>query len=340
MIETIGIHRGRNSKSIALSRSITKIDYNFDFRGFNKGSILNPFWLLLKAWITSKEIPESKNYLIEGGMLFWVGFFLKKRYPKSNLLVIIHEPAFYLDERKSFLQKVFFNFRMKMMKNSVKHFFVISKMVEKDAKRFLGQGISTSILKCYIENKDRFQFLDYSSKENNILYVIERPADTGYVKGLNEAIKIFEELYKLNPKVKLFLAGSGTEYLKFEHENIICLGYCNIEEIYKKVKIIIAPARYDAFVMTVPEASLCGVIPLVSHNVGSQETLPSELIIDLEDTKTWVLRIQEIFSYSTKQVEDLLFESNQEFSFLEKDKIIEGFKKDYFGLTKNEYINH
>ena len=130
MINTIGIHRGRHSISVDLSRSITSIDYNFDFRGVNGGSALNPLWLLLKAWITSKEIPEAKNYLIEGGMLFWVGFFLKRRYPNSKLFIYIPEPAFYFDERKSFFQRLFFKFRMRMKRKTVEHFFVITKMVE------------------------------------------------------------------------------------------------------------------------------------------------------------------------------------------------------------------
>lgn len=334
MIDTIGIHRGRHSTSVALSRSITKIDYNFDFRGFHGGSNLNPFWLLLKAWITSKEIPEAKNYLIEGGMLFWVGFFLKKRYPSSKLFIIVPEPAFYFDERNNFIKKLFFKFRMAMKKKTINHFFVISKMVANDAKKWLGNDISYSLLRYYINRVDRFVYTDNSKKEDILLFVIERPNDTGYVKGLTQAIKIFEKVQEKMPKVKLFLAGSGTEHLKYDNKNIIGLGYCDIEEVYAKVKISIVPARYDAFVMTVPEASLSGVVPIVSNNVGSQELLPDELVLDYDDIDEWVLKIQNIFKYSQEDVDKLLSEPNEKFKLLTKDRIINSFNKEYKALSK------
>jgi glycosyltransferase involved in cell wall biosynthesis len=334
MIDTIGIHRGRHSTSVELSKSITKIDYNFDFRGFHGGSKLNPFWLLLKAWITSKEIPEAKNYLIEGGMLFWVGFFLKRRYPNCKLFVIVPEPAFYFDARKSFIQKLFFKFRMAMMKKTVNHFFVISKMVANDAKKWLGDDISYSTLRYYINRFDRFVYTDNSKKEDNLLFVIERPNDTGYVKGLAQAIKIFEKVQEKMPNIKLLLAGSGTEYLKYDNKNIIGLGYCDIEEVYAKVKISILPARYDAFPMTVPEASLSGVVPIVSNNVGSQELLPDELVLDYEDIEKWASKIQNIFKYSQEEIDKLLSESNEKFKLLTKDRIISSFNKEYKELTK------
>jgi glycosyltransferase involved in cell wall biosynthesis len=329
MIDTIGIHRGRHATSVELSKSVTKIDYNFDFRGVHGGSIFNPFWLLLKAWITSKEIPEAKNYLIEGGMLFWVGFFLKKRYPNSKLFIIVPEPAFYFDERKSFIQKLFFKFRMKMKKKTVSHYFIISIMVAEDAKKWLGRDMSYSLLRYPINRIESFKFSNSDDKENNLLFVVERPNDTGYVKGLNQAIEIFEKVQKKIPDAKLFLAGSGTEYLKYENKNIIGLGFCNIEEIYKKTKILIVPARYDAFPLAVAEACLSGVIPLVSNNVGSKELLPVELVIDFNDLDEWSQKIQKILKYSSKEVEELLYKSNKEFKLLTKDRIIDEFKKDY-----------
>jgi len=331
MFDTIAIHRGRNSKSTEICKAITSIDYNFDFRGFHGGSKLNPFWLLLKAWITSKEIPPAKNYFIEGGMLFWVGFFLKKRYPNSNLFLMVPEPAFYLDLNKSFIAKKFFYFKIAMMKKTVKHYFLISQMIVEDAKKYLGNDISYSILRHYVNNIEQFTFNKNEKKENIILFVIERPNDTGYVKGLDIAIKIFENLDKQD--IKLYLVGSGTENLSFNNPNIKGLGFCNMQEIYKKAKILIAPARYDAFPLVIAEASLSGVIPIISNNVGMKELLNSDMVIDIDNIEKWIKAIEKYIDMDDTQRYEILEKLNIEFRRLNQKDIIEKFKDEYAKLS-------
>ena len=335
MIDTIGIHRGRNSKSVAISRAITDIDYNFDFRGFYGQSKLNPLWLLLKAWITSKEIPQARNYFIEGGMVFWVGFFLKRRYKNAKLFLMVPEPAFYLDEKKSFLQKRFFDFKIKMMKKYIDHYFLISKMVACDAKKLIGNDIKYSILRHYINNITNFKIDKNIKKGNNILFVIERPGDTGYVKGLDLAINIFNAVQKEISDVKLFLAGSGTETLRYDDKNIVCLGFCDMPRVYNECKILIAPARYDAFPIVVAEACMSGVLPLVSQNVGMKEFLPDQLVINLLDTGKWSRAIIDFLKTDDFKIYDICESLKDDFLHLNQDEIIRSFVVEYSKLSKH-----
>lgn len=335
MIDTIGIHRGRNSKSVAISRAITDIDYNFDFRGFYGQSKLNPLWLLLKAWITSKEIPQARNYFIEGGMVFWVGFFLKRRYKNAKLFLMVPEPAFYLDEKKSFLQKRFFDFKIKMMKKYVDHYFLISKMVACDAKKLIGNDIKYSILRHYINNITNFKIDKNIKKGNNILFVIERPGDTGYVKGLDLVINIFNSVQKEISDVKLFLAGSGTETLRYDDKNIVCLGFCDMPRIFNECKILIAPARYDAFLIVVAEACMSGVLPLVSQNVGMKEFLPDQLVINLLDTNKWSRAIIDFLKTDDLEIYDICESLKNDFLHLNQDEIIRSFVVEYSKLSKH-----
>jgi len=336
MFDTIAIHRGRNSKSTAICKAITNIDYNFDYRGFTNGSKLSPFWFYLKAWLTSKEIPEAKNYFIEGGLCFMVGYFLKKRYPDSKLFVMVPEPIFYMDKNRSWLGKFLFNSRMKMMKETVDHFFFISKMVKDDAISFLGNNIRYSYLRHFIINIERFKYIP--NKAKNIIYVCERPHDTGYIKGLDIAVKIFEKYNKKYNEAKLYIVGSGTEALKYGNKNILCLGYCNMEEIYKKCSILISPSRYDAFPLVVAESALCGLVPIVSKKTGIKEILEpinKELIIDINDTDKWIEIIEKYMFMREDSRENLYTQMQKEFIKLNQKDIINNFIKEFNLLKKN-----
>lgn len=292
--ETIVIHRGRNKKTSGEFLKVSTKDYNFDFRGFDGGSRLNPLWLLLKAWITSKEIPEAKKYLIDGGMLFWVGFFLKRRYPSSKLYLFVPEPAFYLDPRKGFFQKLFFNFKISSIAKSASLVLAISPMVAEDARKLLGNEVSIEVIKFPIPELN----FSLNQQSNDLLFVAERPSETGYVKGLEEAFQIHRELRDKSPEIKLYLAGKETEALTCNKDNIIGLGQVEIIEAFRKAKVLIAPAKYDAFPMIVPEAISAGLIPIVSECVGTKYFLRSvpSLTCKKGNIELWCRTINEILN--------------------------------------------
>jgi len=301
----IAIHRGRNAKVSLFFRSVTDVDYNFDFRGVAGGSRLNPFWLLLKAWITSKEIPEARAYLVEGGMLFWVGWFLMRRYPNSRLLLRIPEPAFWLSPHKGRLQRAFYRFRMRCMRNSVDWLLPESRMVAEDAKREAGipEDRIAVIPHCltYISAPERFFPLRRIRRRAVIAFVIDRPQDAGYVKGLDVAVAACRALHRQRDDITLLLAGAGTQYLDIDEPWIRRLGHVPIEEVFAQAALCIAPARYDAFVIAVAEAALAGTIPLVSTGVGAKECLenaPCALIVDGLSPEKWANRMEILLNLS------------------------------------------
>lgn len=303
--DTIVIHRGRNKKTSGEFLKVSTRDYNFDFRGFHGGSRLNPLWLLAKAWITSKEIPEAKNYLIDGGMLFWVGFFLKRRYPLSRLYLFVPEPAFYLDPRKGFFQRVFFNYKIKSIAKHTDNILAISPMVAEDARRLLGNKINIDVIKFPMPE---VEVTTTSRRPQDLLFVAERPAETGYVKGLKEALEIHEKLVKSHPTLKLHLAGKGTETLTEPQKNIVGLGQVDIKEAFEKARILIAPAKYDAFPIVVPEAIMAGMLPVVSTKVGTKYFLQpyTNLILKRESIDEWCKVLSEVLSLDDKGFQQML----------------------------------
>ncbi len=329
-MKSIVLHRGRNRFATRILKEISSVDYNFDFRGFQKGnSLFNLFWLLLKAWITSKEVPEAEKYVIEGGLVFWVGYFLKKRHPKTKLIIIIPEPAFYLDARKGRLQKLFFSLRMKAMRNTVDHFIFISEMVKESALPWIGDT-SYEVIPFYIQHVQSIQRLVHKNPGHNLLFVAERPNDTGNIKGLDLAVQIFERLQCKRKDVKLRIIGSGTEHLRFDNPNIEPLGFVNLTEVFSKTSICILPARYDAFPLIVPEAALHGIIPLISNFVGSKEILKQvdeRLVVDSLDLDEWVKRI-ETYLDATDPIRDQIYSQLKlRFEELTEERVIGRYKQ-------------
>ncbi|EQC49624.1 glycosyltransferase family 4 protein [Bacteriovorax sp. DB6_IX] len=319
--DIIAIHRGRNRTTTKLVKSVTSIDYNFDFRGFVNGSKLNPIWLLLKAWINANEIPESKLYLVEGGMLFWVSYFLKKKYKKSKILLIVPEPAFYFDPRKSKLQKLFFNFKVKSIKKTIDLLLPNSMMIYRDATKLTKCKIPYYHLRYPIKNFDRVTY----KSDKNILFVCERPHDTGYVKGLDNVLSIFEKVQKKEADSNLYIVGTGTEHLNLPNKNIHCLGRVDMNDVFNRCSVLISPARYDAFLMVVPEAASAGLITIVSNKVGASELIPNnlreDLIIEISKEDLWVDNIIKSFSYS-KEIREEFYNHFQEELKLYKEEIL------------------
>ncbi|WP_353119139.1 glycosyltransferase [Nitratidesulfovibrio sp.] len=337
----IAIHRGRNAKVSMFFRSVTDVDYNFDFRGFAGGSKLNPFWLLLKAWITSREIPEARAYLVEGGMLFWVGWFLKRRYPNSRLLLRIPEPAFWLSPLKGRLQRAFYRFRMRCMRDSVDWLLPESRMVAADAQREAGIpedriAVPPHCL-TYISAPERFGPLRDIRRGAVVAFVIDRPQDAGYVKGLDAAIAACRALHRRRGDVTLLLAGAGTQYLEVDEPWIQCLGHVPIEEVFARAALCIAPARYDAFVIAVAEAALAGTIPLVSSGVGAKECLegaPRSLVVNGLDPEEWATRMEALLTLSDHDRADLLDYLYGAFSGLTQERCLASFKGLVSGALK------
>ncbi len=245
---------------MAIGAALTPIDYEFDYRGRSL------FWLLLKAWITAREVPEARYYLIEGALVYWVGYFLKRRFPKSKLILMVPEPAFYMEKDREWWRRLLRHWRLQTYRH-ITAFIAISDMVAADIRR-LGLLAPVYVGPHFVGHPERF--LNVSATGNAILFVCERPAETGNVKGLDCVLGLARLLLIHYPDKHILLAGKGTESLQVDLPNVTGLGHVAMPEVLARCNVIIAPARYDAFCLAVAEACLAGVIPVVSSGVGAK----------------------------------------------------------------------
>ncbi|NQY74251.1 MAG: glycosyltransferase family 4 protein [Candidatus Margulisbacteria bacterium] len=325
----IYIHRGRNKKAVRVGKLFTSQDYNFDFRGKNR------VLLLLKAWITAREIPQADIYFVEGGLCFWPAWFLKKRFPTSKIILRAMDPLFYLDPRKKTIATFFYKWRMKQMKACLDGMIAVSEMIKNDALKWISCPIK--VVPNFIIDIERFK-PSHSDSQNTLVFVCERPLETGYVKGLDRVIDIFQQVKKKVPDTELILVGSGTENLNYNIEGIEYLGYQEIEKVYQRASITILPARYDAFPLVVGETILSGVIPIVSDHVGSQALLTQhkdKLVVNGDDSlEPFVSAVCHIMSLSTEQRKNILNDLTPSAADLSEDHILGRIKDAWDTLLK------
>ena len=315
----IYIHRGRNAKSIAIGKALTQRDYNFDYRG---GSLV---LLLFKAWIASTEIPKADVYFIEGALCFWPAYFLKKKYKTAKILMMVPEPAFYLDPRRNFLQKLLFYWRMWLYRH-VFGFIVVSEMVKADIQRYCKQPVL--IGHHFVSNIERFLPLK-SEGGYQILFVCDRPSETGYIKGLAETIAIFTELNMLLPETRLVIVGAGSDHLSFSHPHIRALGHVDMTDIIPTCRIILAPAKYDAFPLAVVECGLVGVVPVISSHVGVKEIIEPicpELVIYSNATSDYVAVIRSVLEWPDEKYTDVMQKLRKKLQVLNEESCLAEYR--------------
>jgi glycosyltransferase involved in cell wall biosynthesis len=107
------------------------------------------------------------------------------------------------------------------------------------------------------------------------------------------------------------------------------LGFVDIDKIFAQTSICILPARYDAFPLIAAEASMNGIIPLVSNRVGTKEILAKvdpNLIVDFENIDQWVERIETYLTCSQKTRENLYLGLKARFEILTEENVLKRYK--------------
>ena len=109
-------------------------------------------------------------------------------------------------------------------------------------------------------------------------------------KGLGKVIKVWRELRKEIPQIKLCLAGfDEVEKIGLKDEeklHVEILGYVkNKESFYQKIDLLLHPAKLEAFGMIVPEALSLGIPVLSSKETGASKINPeSQNIISYKES--------------------------------------------------------
>jgi len=174
-------------------------------------------------------------------------------------------------------------------------------------------------------------------KTFNILFVgrlIER-------KGLIYVLEALREIIKEYTNVKLFIAGEGPLFEKFENyivgykmqNNVVLLGRVNHQEIgklYQKSHLFVLPSLNEALGNVTQEALASG-LPIITTNTGATELLDDNGITvekcSSEDIKDAILRYIE---------DDKLLKEHSKRSFEIAQKMSwENVAKKYFSLYKS-----
>ncbi len=144
-------------------------------------------------------------------------------------------------------------------------------------------------------------------------------------KGLPKAIRIWRELKKTRPNLKLKIAGVCSEVLSHLIENsdvnVEILGFVkNKRSFYESIDLLLHPAKLEAFGMVISEA-LCIHVPVIcSSECGASEVLSKSSSFHIPEGQSdasWVqaadeiLRISKLKFLSPKRWDDVAKEYKQ-----------------------------
>lgn len=322
----IFIHRGRNPNVDYLGSFFTRKDFIFDYRG--KNSLI----LLLKSFFVSLKIPSADFYLVEGGLCFWPVFFKKIFYRKIKIILIAPEPIFNYRTRSKFK-----NFLLKKIFQSIDYILPISQLVAQDSRFYINKPYF--LINCvFLKKNDQQSFLinkpDYNKK--NLLFIINRPKETGWTKGLDVTLKIFDLLSKIDKEWHLYIIGAGTEdyFAENRSSHIHLEGYQDPKKYFSFCPFILSPSRYDAFSFGVLQSCLAGLIPIISLTTGVKEfisKIDKSLIIDYKKPEKYVEQI--LFLNSLSQEKKIELVDNLK----EKAK---SYNEEKFNLELNQAIKN
>jgi len=258
--------------------------------------------MLLKSLYYSFALPRG-CFLVEGGLCLWPVLFKKMLYHDTKIIMMIPEPAFNWRNRSAFKNSI-----LRFLFNEVDYFIPISTLVAEDLNFYTREKKPFSIVH-HFPTVDIHTLLKIQPGQGkNILFVINRPQETGVTKGLDIVFKSFDLIYRVDPQFQLYLIGSGTEDLDVSgfasRQNIHLEGYRDIIDYCKRCQIVIAPARYDAFPLAIVEGCLAGQIPLISDITGAKEfvgQVNSRLVVEELNPTAYAERVMEIYSWSIQE---------------------------------------
>ncbi len=261
------IHRGGNAVSDALGSAVASTEVRFEYRGKNSVQ------MLLSAYRMSCALPKADIYLAEGGHCFWVAFFRKLRHPRVKIAVMAIDPLFDW-RRRGFVT----NALLRRVFRLIDAVLPVSGQVAADAEWYIPHTPQFPVT--HFVDGARYRSIVTDPSQKNILYMIHRPRETGYTKGLDIALDVFS---RLGPEWHLYIIGEGTEQLPDAGPNVHREGTQDPAAYFARCPLLIVPARYEASSRAAMEAACAGVLPVVSLATGARELLDPALVADCAD---------------------------------------------------------
>lgn len=246
-------------------------------------------------------LPNRNIYLastINGHLILkFYKFFFKRKF----LTVHIGFDDFFSDNHKGIKRKF-----MYWASSGIDAAIVQSTMAEKEIRRNFSKTIPIEI-NPHFPKDDHILTVKADLKSKNVITI-------GITPRLRKGTDIFVELAKINPKIHFYLLGK-TESLseKFIDDmkkipNLTFTGWQEPTPYISKCTFFLLPARYDSGPIALLEAMMTGLIPIVSSNVGSQDSVikvKEDLVIDSLNPKDFDKRLNALLKLSDNELTKL-----------------------------------
>ena len=316
---TVLVHRGKNDRSHFVGSLIAQDFFVFDYRGTNTA------FMLCKAFFMSFFIPKADVYFVEGGLCLWPVYFKKMFYPSAKVILMVAGPLFHTGKRSALRNEI-----LKKVLSIVDFVFPSSDLVARDMRFYMGHIPSHTVYRFVTMDMEKLLNTTPNYQNKNILFVIRRPKETGWTKGLDVVFNIFKEVLKLDPEFHLYLIGYGTEKLKNVLPHVHLENDQDPAEYFARCPFTLSPSRYDAFNFSIVEAAVAGVIPLVSPTTGASEFIAAvrpDFVILHEDPQSYAKKIIEIYRTDQGVKDSLALQLRAYARKFTKENTIEEFKK-------------
>lgn len=227
-------------------------------------------WLagrFIKSFSVQKNIPKDTDLLLcESGSELIAGAIWKKNNPRKKLALIVDDPKlFFLSTMNPLLKKIYLW--------ALDYFDLLipttNLMLEAIPQKFRSKA---RIAPMYAKT-GYFCEKQTNLKQKNIVFV----GLVGEEKGVDRIIECFRLVGKNFPESRLIIVGEGKKRKLFESWKTRNVEFAGFQKDPRKFllqgSIYINLARIEPAGIAIIEAMCCGLVPIVSENVGFKEVV-------------------------------------------------------------------
>ncbi|MBI2564748.1 glycosyltransferase family 4 protein [Candidatus Woesearchaeota archaeon] len=289
----------------------------------------HPFSSLAYSFVISLKLLFKNKYdvvLVDSGVALQSSFFVKLFSRKTKVIFYVLEPFFYNINKINPLIRMYYSLLIK----NVDGYLTVSEMIKKEIKFYDNKPIKITMPFIW-RNFDEFLKIKPNRNENFI-----------YIKNLRKEtnhqllIDVFTEFLKKHPGSHLFIIGKGTkENISTSNKNIHVLGQVDPAEYLRKARFYIHPAFFDPGPISLLEAMLAGLVPLVTTGVGNHkivEEIDNKLVINKINKETVLELMKYLINLDQQKFKNYSEKARRIAKRFSKEKGVDDFKNKFISL--------
>lgn len=297
---------------------------------------LIPIYSLPRILFSLRKYKNNANYLCEGFAGLYFCSVLKLIKPKIKIIYHDADPLFYYLNQKKFsklAEKI-----IKYFLKNIDGIITVSELNKKYADRYIKKRIIVSNPPMTNEKK---LFKINPARNTNSVFIYAARLDED--KNIERIIKIFNELNKIEQRLKLYVLGKGSleQYIKNltkKNKNIEFAGFAKDISIYlKKSDFLIHLPIFDPHPCINLEAMASGVIPIISNTTGTKYLMKDKrFVIDLKmNDKQIANHIIKLIKMDKTYLNELRLNNREIAKNYTMNKKVEEFRDTFEKLTES-----